>query len=112
MSDWIASPNWAKQQTWFEETVMQQLFDRCGSDGRPPMPHLILYGRSASGRTAWADLQQQANETCHADANCQLRYVQLPELPEPPVASNFSIWGHWAHVENPLAIREEIEAFV
>ena len=57
-------------------------------------------------------LQQHANEECNADANCALKYVALPEAPEAPIASNFSIWGHWAHVENPLAVRAEIEAFV
>ena len=29
LSDWIGSPNWARQQTWFEESLTQRLLDSC-----------------------------------------------------------------------------------
>ena len=91
---------------------MQQLFDGCESSARPPMPHLILYGASASGRMAWPDMQDHVKQTCSADMNCQLKYISVPDSPQPPVTSNYSLWGHWAHVENPLAVRAEIERFI
>jgi hypothetical protein len=111
--DWLSSPNFAKQQTWWEETVMQHLYDGCASAGRPPVPHLILYGRSAAGRYAWPEMQEPARMDCDADPNCAgVRYVALPDTPEPPVQSNFAVWGEWAHVENPVGVRAEIEDFL
>ena len=85
----------------------------CKTTSRPPVPHLILYGRSASGKTSWPEMQKHARAGCDSDANCAgVHYVPLPETPQPPVTSNFSLWGHWLHVENPLGTRAEIEAFV
>ena len=76
------------------------------------MPHLLLYGQSQSGRTAWPHVQSYASEACAADPNCSYRLVQLPETPQPPFVGNSSIWGHWAHVENPAGVRAEIERFI
>ena len=151
LDEWIGSPAFVSDLSWWENTMQAEMARRFLRDGRAPaapaVEHLMLYGINAAGNKTWEHVfpglragvspelpeglpplnHEQISSTCAPNVNCTLQYVLIDDHSSECEGSiraseafgiSYScsesdpMWGHWLHIDNPVGVREAIEAWV
>merc|ERR1711935_965231 len=115
---------------WYESYFSGELARLYSTGMSKPLglKHLIIYSQSITNQSiySWDNVvptvfnRSTYEGYCNSSALCTLQYAQLPSQSsacdflgaDDDTCLSQALWGHWAHIDNPIGVRGIIETWL